>query len=905
MRFVTFLFSLALAVCWVQPAAATSFVMMPDRALVDQADLVVQGHVLSGDDSPSPGMPSTDYLVEVDRVLSGDLPGSTLLIRVPGGTRPDGVRLHIFGAPRFESGQEVVLFLRAGSDGTFRVLHLMLGAFYVTHHGTEKVLLRNFAETHEVSHPDGLLDSTDSMRLRGPRSLEGFALWIEDRDRGKTRAPDYFLEVTPTEMTGLLGYFRLFESQGLRMRWFDFDRGRSVQFRASTANQPGLSAQQVQAGIRRGMAAWNGVTRAGIRLELAGTTGASGGLTFDDNVNSFLFEDPNRNQNFENEPFSCSDGGVLAVGGPWLGDPRVDSGPNATTGLFNGERYHRIFEADIVTNRGLGCFFNGSVDRVAAAAELFGHELGHALGIGHSSENNGELRGSVLREAMMFFLIKNDGRGAQVNSDDIGAARRLYRSESGGPGPTPGPSAPTQLVAEALSAERVRLTWNDTATDEDGFEIQLRVQNGGAFQPVQGAVGANVESRVVENLMPSTTYQLRVRAFNGSGSSGFSNVATVTTLGGPPNVPLNLRAEPISATQIRLTWVDRSVDETQFVIQRRAPDSGWQTVDLVQAGVEDAIVSNLPSDSPFTFRVRARNANGDSEPSNLASVTTLGITGVCRVDGRSLCLLDDRFEVRVRFRDQFNGGNGFGRSKPVAGSDVSGLFYFFEPNNIELIVKMIDGRTLNDFFWTFYGALSNVEYWISVRDTDSGEVATYYNPPNELCGLSDVRSFPIAGQGAPVLTLRESRPRIEGALPNVEIDSAARGLPLSTLDSGGATGTCEPGATTLCLFDNRFQVDVSWVNPRPPLNEGVGTVAPVPSVTSDTTGFFWFFEPDNIELVTKIIDGRTNNGNFWFFYGALTDVEYTIRVTDTLSGDSRTYHNDPFTQCGIADVNAF
>lgn len=897
MRFIA-LSTVVLTLCAVPPATATSYVMMPDRALVDQASLVVQGHVLSREDSPAAGAPATDYLVETDRVLAGDLPGSTLLVRVPGGTQPDGTRLHVFGAPEFQPGQEVVLFLVPGSDGAFRVAHLMMGAFHVVDHGTERVVLRNFAETREVPHPHAALDDAEADRLRGPRKLEEFAAWVTDRDQGRVREADYFLDVTPEELAFLLDRFTLFTSEGLAMRWFDFDRGQSVVFQLSNRNQAGLDGQQRRTGVRQGMTAWNGVTRTNIRLELGGNTSATGGLTDSDGVNSFLWEDPNNNDTFGGD-FSCVNGGVLAIGGPWIPDLPL-SDPRQTD-VFNGERFHRILEADIVTNKGLGCFFDGSIDEVAAAAELFGHELGHALGIGHSSERDNEPN-QVLREALMFFLIKNDGRGAQINGDDVGAARRLYGTGGGG-----GPNTPSQLDGEALSGTQVRLTWQDNSGDESGFQIQQRTAGGGSFQPIMGNVGPDVEEQVVEGLMPETVYEFRLRAFNNDGFSAFSNIATVATLSGAPNAPLDLRAFPLSSTQIRLTWTDRSVNESQFVVESRSAQSGgWQTVEVLEAGIEQTVVSNLASDTPFTFRVRARNESGDSAASNEASATTLGVTGPCRQDGRSLCLLDDRFEVRVRFRDQINGGNGFGQSKPVAGSDVSGLFWFFQPNNVELIVKMIDGRDLNDFVWTFYGALSTVEYWISVRDTSQqGEIATYHNPPNEICGLSDVRSFPRDSQGAPILTLRDSRPRTAGGLPRSDSGTRLAGSAYVALEAGQATGSCQPGPATLCLLDDRFQVEVQWMNPRTPFNNGVGTVAPVPSVDSDETGFFWFFAPENIELVVKVIDGRTINGNFWFFYGALSDVEYTIVVTDTVDGTSKTYRNEPFNLCGEADINAF
>jgi hypothetical protein len=55
----------------------------------------------------------------------------------------------------------------------------------------------------------------------------------------------------------------------------------------------------------------------------------------------------------------------------------------------------------------------------------------------------------------------------------------------------------------------------------------------------------------------------------------------------------------------------------------------------------------------------------------------------------------------------------------------------------------------------------------------------------------------------------------------------------------------------------------------------------------------------------KALDGRGNNGMFWFFYGALSDVEYTIRVTDMVTQQVRSYSNAAGNICGVGDINAF
>jgi hypothetical protein len=55
----------------------------------------------------------------------------------------------------------------------------------------------------------------------------------------------------------------------------------------------------------------------------------------------------------------------------------------------------------------------------------------------------------------------------------------------------------------------------------------------------------------------------------------------------------------------------------------------------------------------------------------------------------------------------------------------------------------------------------------------------------------------------------------------------------------------------------------------------------------------------------KVVDGRAFNGRYWVFYGALSDVEYTITVTDTLTGAVKTYFNPRGNLASVADTAAF
>jgi len=127
------------------------------------------------------------------------------------------------------------------------------------------------------------------------------------------------------------------------------------------------------------------------------------------------------------------------------------------------------------------------------------------------------------------------------------------------------------------------------------------------------------------------------------------------------------------------------------------------------------------------------------------------------------------------------------------------------------------------------------------------------------------------------------------------LPQALEGLEVET----EATGTrCAGEEEDLCLFGDRFRVEVRWV--KRDGSEGVGTAIPA----NDRTGFFWFFNATNIELVVKVLDGRDANGHFWFFYGALSSVFYELTVTDTETGSSKTYTNTQGNVCGQADIQA-
>lgn len=114
------------------PATASTFVNMSSQELVAQADALIEGRVinLSSFWTDSGRLIATEAVVAVDEVLFGDAPAK-VTVRTFGGQVGD-IRVDAPGFPRFESGERVLLYLKADSeDGTLRVLGYQQGQFRV------------------------------------------------------------------------------------------------------------------------------------------------------------------------------------------------------------------------------------------------------------------------------------------------------------------------------------------------------------------------------------------------------------------------------------------------------------------------------------------------------------------------------------------------------------------------------------------------------------------------------------------------------------------------------------------------------------------------------------------------------------------------------------------------------
>lgn len=99
------------------------------------------------------------------------------------------------------------------------------------------------------------------------------------------------------------------------------------------------------------------------------------------------------------------------------------------------------------------------------------------------------------------------------------------------------------------------------------------------------------------------------------------------------------------------------------------------------------------------------------------------------------------------------------------------------------------------------------------------------------------------------------------------------------------TPLCVPGGRYLCLADGRFRVEATYETPAGASGSALGR-----GLSADS-GYLSFFDPSNVEVTVKVLDGCAFNGHYWVFAAGMTNVRVQMLVTDTAGAAFLTYRN--------------
>jgi hypothetical protein len=211
--------------------------------------------------------------------------------------------------------------------------------------------------------------------------------------------------------------------------------------------------------------------------------------------------------------------------------------------------------------------------------------------------------------------------------------------------------------------------------------------------------------------------------------------------GSTPTAPSSLTASALSGTRCSLSWLDNSSNETSFRIEgKNSAQFSFQEVGSVAANITTAIVGELTPETTYTFRVRARGSNGDSNYTGDTIVTTPAEVSVCAAP--ALCFNGNRFKLEARWQTK-DGASG--NATVVQLSSDSGYVWFFSATNAEAMFKVIDACSFNHSFWFYAGGLTDVQTVITVTDSLTGRVKTYTNPlGTAFKPIQDTSAFPCS-----------------------------------------------------------------------------------------------------------------------------------------------------------------
>ena len=483
--------------------------------------------------------------------------------------------------------------------------------------------------------------------------------------------------------------------------------------------------------------------------------------------------------------------------------------------------------------------------------------------------------------------LRLSAEGRVVSGDVL---RFTVRVENAGPAAAHGVSVRSSLdgvaVAQAASTDGCQ-------EDPDG----ARVCTLGSIQPLDTSV-FTVDVEVARDGdpardQPSVRYVGSVDSSTTDPRAGNDEVAVVVPVG-PPVAPSDLVATAIGPTEVELRWRDNSRTETGFAVFLRGPGaSQFRMIGSVSANATSAIIDELVPGITYDFAVEARNGPLRSGRTPAATATTWFSDAARCGEEDVLCL--GSFEIEVEW-DAGGGESGRGVSERLTAR--SGDFWFFEPDNVEMVVKVLDGCALNGHMWVFAAGVTDLQVTTTVRDLSTGKERTWTNPRGTLFRpIADKEAF--ASCVAPFSAATGDVVVLSGASPGLQTNYRSASVGAAGASDAASDTACTPNDTVLCLQDGRYDVRANWR-----VGEQRSTAKAFPR-TADT-GMFWFFSPDNVELVVKVLDGCAINGHRWVLMGGLTDVVVDISVTDIETAETRMYGSpggSPFPT--IFDLKAF
>lgn len=285
------------------------------------------------------------------------------------------------------------------------------------------------------------------------------------------------------------------------------------------------------------------------------------------------------------------------------------------------------------------------------------------------------------------------------------------------------PNAPTNLTLTVISSTQINLNWTDNSNNESGFKIERKVE-GGLYSEIS-SVSANVTSYNDTSLLPNTKYYYKVIAYNTYGQSS-SNEASETTqpAGTPPSAPSNLNTNVLSCNQIKLTWIDNSINESGFRIERKEGAGVYDILDTVGPDIIFYIDNTALENKTYTYRILAFNEYGENSSNEKTAITPLCGT-IPNAPINLILIVLSPTQIKIMFNDNSDNEDGF----KIERKELGGTY-------IEIKTLPPNSTEFND------NVNPNTTYYYRVRSFNTYGYSLYSNEANATTPKIDVPPNP-------------------------------------------------------------------------------------------------------------------------------------------------------------------
>ena len=477
-----------------------------DAALARASAAAIRGTVVAvAARRDAPGAIYTYVLLDVTRAWGFPTPPPQVALKLLGGS-VDGVSLAVGGQARFAPGEDVFAFLDVRPrDQTLSVTGLERGKWTLraTPDATTATRTRHDRPHDETADPAALeqLAALAGSQIRLPAALAD--------------AP------SAAEAAAITSRGPADAGNAIAARWHEADWGSAVPVDSAPDGHP-LFPSGGLTQFLRALDAWTGAGPLRLAPGVVRSARCFANDEAPDGRISVSYDDP-CGEIADTSP-------VLAIGGVYYSSSEVRQ--------VNGTLFGKITKGMVVMDNVLPKFAGLST---GCYEELLTHELGHAIGLGHTA-----LDPSVMAPTLSSACVDRT-ESLPLQPPDRAALAVPYPPSAVVPGP---PAAPGGVSAEVVGA-RVTLRWAAAAgAPPTAYQVQAGSMPGAADH---GTLATGLTS-VTASGVSTGVYYLRVIALNAAGASAPSPETAVVVGTGLPAAPTGLVAAAGGAGRVRVFW---------------------------------------------------------------------------------------------------------------------------------------------------------------------------------------------------------------------------------------------------------------------------------------------------------------------------------------------------------------